>query len=75
MNAMIERLTHRPGPTLRQALKGAFACAMFAVILLGALYFLIDKEYTPGLQFGAAGIGAILGAIIAWAVSAQSSKN
>ena len=75
MNATLERLIESPPQPLKLVVQGALGVGMFAIILVGALFFLLDKDYTLTGQIIAGVIGAILGAIFAWRISRLSAYH
>jgi hypothetical protein len=75
MNAVIEQLFNASSAPLTLVFKGVFGVGMLTLIVVGALFFLIGKDYTPAWQGLAAVIGAIVGAASAWRVSKLSSHH
>jgi hypothetical protein len=75
MNAMVERFFHEHPVPAKLVFKGVFSFSMLTLILVGAVFFLLGKDYTPTLQIVVAICGAILGALSARLVSRVSSRH
>jgi hypothetical protein len=77
MNAMaaLDEIGHsRHKPSYRTLIKGAAAYGMLAIILTGAVFFLIGVTYTTAEQVIAGLVGALGGAGGAW-WSSQSNNH
>jgi glycopeptide antibiotics resistance protein len=75
MNTAVERFFHEHPVPARVVFKGVFGIGMLTLIFVGALFYLLGKDYTPTLQIVAATCGAIVGALSAGLVSRLSSRH
>jgi hypothetical protein len=75
MNAMVERFFHEHAVPPKLVFKGVLGFGMLTLIFVGAVFFLLGKEYTPTLQIVVAICGAIVGALSAGLVSRASAKH
>jgi hypothetical protein len=74
MNAVVERFFHENSVPAKLVFKGVFGFSMLALIFVGALFYLLGKDYTPTLQIVTAVCGAIAGGLGASLVSKRSSR-
>jgi hypothetical protein len=75
MNAMLERLSHGPPAEVRSLFKGAFGIGMLLLIFVGAIFFLLNRDYTPLTQIIVAILGAALGAFCGWRINKTASEH
>jgi len=71
MNAMLERLSHGLPAGVRSLFKGAFGFGMLLLIFVGAIFFLLNRDYAPLTQI----MVAILGALCGWRISKTASEH